>query len=114
MFLRWNASGSRRSDDGKFRSRPRMGVGHSINGKHRDWSFHLINHQSGASVKRTVYHVEIRDPHDNKIVFLRDFATAEKATAGARRWIDERLNLVHRLNTGKSVGAVPKLPDQEK
>ena len=114
MFLRWNGSGSRRTDDGKFRSRQKMGVQDGGGGSHRNWTYHLVSHQTGTSVKRTVVHVEVRDPHDNHIASLRDFSSTEQAVAGARQWIDDRLHLINRLNTGKSVGKIPPVPPQEK
>lgn len=114
MFLRFNSKGSKRADDGKFHRRARFGVETNPGGKHRGWSYKLISHQTGTSVKRMIYHAEIRDPHDNQLAFLRDFSNLEQASKAARDWIDERLNLVARLSGVASIGKIPPPPTQKK
>lgn len=110
MFLRFNSKGARRADDGKFHRRAKFGAEASPGGKHREWTYNLISHQIGTSVRRTIYHAEIRDPHNNQLAFLRDFSSLDQAAKAARAWIDERLNLVAKLRAAGSVGQVPPPP----
>ena len=114
MFLRFNSKGSRRADDGKFQRRARFGIETNTGGKHRGWSYKLISHQTGTSVKRTIYHAEILDPHDNQLAFLRDFSNLDQASRAAREWIDNRLNLVAKLRAAGSVGQIPPPPPTTK
>jgi len=106
----WFAQNSRPGrDSGKFRTRARLGTARSSDETYRDWSFHLISHNTGSSVRRTTYSVSISDPARNRIAYLRDFPNVEQATTAARTWIDRRLSRNWR-RVPAELGTIPAVP----
>lgn len=85
----WHTPRTRQSDDtGKFHRTARMGTMRSAIGKHRNWSYHFVLHQTGTSVRRDSYSVTISDPFGNQVEYLAGFATPSHAGIAARQWID--------------------------
>ena len=113
MFLRWGARGGRKADDGKFRSRPKMGLQQQTGGVYRDWTLQLVFQKTGTAVRRQVVHVAIHDPHGNRIEYLRDFSSVDQATRAGREWIDARLEKLSKQRYRGGIGTVPRLPTQE-
>jgi len=110
MSLWYAQSGPRSRDTGKFRSHARIGTEKSSGGGHRGWSYHLVCHQTGASVRRVNYCVSITDPNGNRAEYLRGFSSAEKAGAAARDWIDALLNKMQRTKSSDRVLAHSAVP----
>ncbi len=110
----WSSQRSRRNNEtGKFRPRVRLGTEKSPGGQHRGWSYHFVIHQTGTSVRRTIYSVTISDPHQNQLAYLRDFLSVEQAATAARKWIDCRLSRIWPKSSAGAVGTIPALPAQE-
>ena len=106
----WFAQNRRpRRDSGKFRTRARLGTARSPDETYRDWSFRMISHSTGSSVRRTTYNVLISDPARNQIAYLRDFPNIEQATTAARTWIDRRLSRI-RPTVSADLGTIPAVP----
>ena len=76
---------------GKFQHHRRLGTQAMGDRAHGEWSFQLIQHHTGTTVKRSVYNVSIADPKGNRAAYLQGFATADGASAAAREWIEERV-----------------------
>lgn len=113
-FLGGQNNRGKRSGDGKFQSRPRMGLPQRRPTSYRDWSYHLVEHKTGTAVSRTTYHVGIEDPHGNRIAFLRDYPSLQSATLAAQHWIDERLRMIDRIRGKTPQEPDPEVPVQEK
>ena len=110
----WSSLRSRRNNEtGKFRSRVRLGTEKSPGGQHRGWSYHFVIHQTGTSVRRTIYSVTISDPHQNRLAYLRNFSNVEQAATAARAWIDCRLKRILPRSSAGSIGTIPAPPAQE-
>lgn len=105
----YSRTGSRRRESGKFRSYARTGVKENSGQEYRGWSYRLITHQTGSSVRRTLFSVSICDPHMNRVAYLRDFSNTRQAEAAAKAWVD---NMLSRLALARfaSVGRIPALP----
>ena len=85
------ASQSRSTGDGKFRPRPALGTRKVAHSEHRGWTIDFHEHQTGASVKRTLCAATIRDPYGNCVEYLRGYKSASAAGDAARAWIDAML-----------------------
>lgn len=111
MSLWYNTSSSPAKAKGKFVSRPRMGVQRTAGTSYRDWTYEFVSHQTGTSVRRTCYHVSIRDPLGISAEYLRDFPSLEQAREAAEHWID---CAIERREHAKrhSLGTIPKLPNR--
>ncbi len=119
MSLWFSQTGRPKSDTGKFRSRVRLGTEKSPGGRHHGWSYQFVSHQTGTSVRRTIYSVSISDPHQNRRAYLRNFSSVEQAATAAREWIDRTLSRIWPRSSAGAVGTVPAPPskvdsDQEK
>ncbi len=115
--MTWYAhSGPRRSETGKFRSQAKLGTEKSAGGTYRDWFYSFVAHQTGSGVRRTRFAVSIRDPHKNRVAYLRDFSCLNLATVAAEQWIDQQLThdrTEPRLGSTPlfgEVGTIPPLP----
>ena len=100
--------------DAKFHRHHKMGIDRPQGSSYRDWSYDLVHHRTGTTVKRTVYHATILDPHGNRIAHLRDFPTLQAATKAAQEWIDQRLKRLAALKLAIAEEAAAKLRAQEK
>ena len=110
----WSSLRSRRNNEtGKFRSRARLGTEKSPSGQHRGWSYQFVIHQTGTSVRRTIYSVSISDPHQNRLAYLRDFSSMEQAATAARAWIDCRLKRILPRSSAGAIGTIPAPPSQQ-
>lgn len=106
----WIAQRGRRfKETGKFHVRKRFGTQQSSGGQHRNWSYQLVSHSTGVSVRRTTFSVAILDPHRNRVAYLRDFSNLEQAATAAREWIDLRLSRTW-PKTPDDLGAIPAVP----
>ena len=94
-------------DQGKFHSLTRLGAARTGSQLYHGWSYDLINHMSGAYVKQAYYHVAIRDPHGNRVAYLRDFSSINLAMQGAREWIDEKLRGTRNFTSRDGIGTIP-------
>ena len=110
----WSSQRSRRNNEtGKFRPRVRLGTEKTPGGQHRGWSYHFVIHQTGTSIRRTIYSVTISDHHQNRLAYLRDFSSVEKAATAARAWIDCRLKRILPRSSAGAIGTIPALPAQK-
>lgn len=106
--MSWYArTGPRKRESGKFRSYAHAGIEKSVGQTYRDWSFSFVTHQTGSSVRRTIFSVSICDPSKNRVAYLRDFSSIGQATSAAQAWIDQTLDW--KLATS-AVGTIPALP----
>ena len=96
MPLWHNPPARRRADSGKFHHMPRMGTAHSAAAKHKSWSYHFAQHQTGASVQRSSYSVTINDPNGHRAQYLAGFTSLAQAGAAAREWIDRMVEKIER------------------
>ncbi len=107
--MTWYArTGPRRKESGKFHSYSQIGLKKSAGESYRDWSFSLVTHQTGSSVRRSLTSVSICDPSKNRVAYLRDFSSIGQAASAAQRWIDQTLNL---KLAASAVGTIPTLPE---
>jgi len=106
--MSWYAhTGPRKSESGKFRSYAQVGIEKSVGQPYRDWSFSFVTHQTGSSVRRTLFSVSICDPSKNRVAYLRDFSSLGQATTAAQAWIDQALDW---KLAASAVGTIPALP----
>ena len=110
MALWHNVGSTTRQSTGKFKSQRRVGTELELNEQHAGWSFQVIEHRAGSTVRRTVYNVAISDPAGFRAGYLRGFLTAARARAAAQSWIDERVAKARTARRTNTVGAIPQLP----
>jgi hypothetical protein len=90
MSLRYTLPPVDHRPTGKFQHQHRLGTQAVGDQAHRGWTFQLIQHHTGATVKRTMFNVAVADPKGHRAGYLQGFPSAEHACAAAREWIDER------------------------
>ncbi|MBN1854436.1 MAG: hypothetical protein JW829_17020 [Pirellulales bacterium] len=77
---------------GKFLHIPRFGTEEAYGAEYHDWTYHLVRHMTGATLRRAVYTVTIFDSSGNRMAYLTDFPSLARAHAAARDWVDEMLS----------------------
>jgi len=108
--MSWYAqTGPRKKESGKFRSSSHLGTEKSVGQPYRGWSFELITHSTGSSVRRMRTSVSILDPNKKGAAYLRDFSSLEQAATAAQEWIDHTLRLAPEVPG--AVGTIPSLPE---
>jgi hypothetical protein len=107
----WYArSGPRTRETGKFRAHSQLGTTKSHGEAYRNWSYHLVAHQTGSGVRRTKYSVSVCDPNHQRAAYLQDFCNLQQATTAAQQWIDQQLGRTLPAQQPGAVGTIPAAP----
>ena len=77
---------------GKFHRTARTGLARGESADYRGWTYDLVRHTTGTTLKRTVYHVTIADPTGFRAAYLTNFQAAGKAVAAARERINQEID----------------------
>jgi len=112
MSLWYTQSSPRSKESGKFRPRAKFGIDQQAGKSHRGWSYSLISHQMGISVKRTSYNVSISDPQGNRVEYLRGFSSITQAEVAACEWIDEVVKKIDLAAMSRGLGKIPSMPSE--
>jgi hypothetical protein len=92
MSLRYHLRSRDPNPSGKFQHHRRPGIASGRDHTFGGWSYRLIEHHTGTTVKRTVYNASVADPNGSRAIYLQGFTTAERAATAAQEWIDQQLN----------------------
>ena len=75
---------------GRFRRTQRPGVVLSKGESHRGWTYQLVRHTTGTTVRRTVYNVTITEPSGVRLPYLTGFPSPARAADAAHKWIEKQ------------------------
>jgi hypothetical protein len=92
------ASGSGRSDLGKFRQHRRPGLQQDDQHQFGKYRIELLSMESNEPIRRTHYHARIYTGRNIRVGFLRDFSSPSQAMASAKEWIAERESTRHKTS----------------
>ena len=111
MSLWYSNSSPRYKESGKFHQRARTGLTRSGSMEYNGWHYQITSHETGTSVKRTTFGVEISDPIQQRAEYLRGYSSFEQATTAAQEWIDVVVEKTKRRVPAAPLGTIPKLPN---